>query len=161
MKPSPEYALSRALIAHLGRQDGLTDAVLAEPWDRADQNQNLAMAAAQYGLAVAVCPQPPAMAGDAAADTGYLQARAAVVILTTRQVHGSAAAEAQSAAAGRVIAACLGWDYKARGIPYAAPRLLEAAPLDTASLADFENLIGSTLTLGWRVNYITYYSSPS
>lgn len=159
MKTAPEYALARALIAHLLQQEGLEDIVLPEPWDREDQNQNLAMAAAQYGMAVAACPQQPAMVSDSATDAGYMQARVAVVILTTAQVQDGTAAETAAAAAGLVIAACLGWGYQARGIPYAAPRLLEAAPLDTASMAGFENLIGSTLTLGWRVHYKTYYSS--
>lgn len=159
MKPAPEYALARALIAHLRQQVELADAVLPDPWDREDQNQNLAMAAAQFGLAVAACPQPPTLVGEGAAEAGFLQARVAVVILTTAQVQDGAAAELQAAAAGRALAACLDWDFQARGVPYAAPRLLEAAQLDTASLAGFDNLLGSSLTLGWRVNYKSYYSS--
>lgn len=158
MKPAPEYALARALIAHLQGQEGMAEMVLPDPWDREDQNQNLAMAAAQYGLAVAACPQLPAMVSEGATDAGYMQARVAVVILTTAQVQDGTAAQRAAAAAGLALAACLGWEYQARGVPYAAPRLLEAASLDTASMAGFENLIGSTLTLGWRVNYKTYYS---
>jgi len=249
MISAPEYCLARALIAHLRQQGELAQAVLPEPWDRADQNQNLALSAAQYGLAVAVCPQPPAMVSEGATDSGFLQARVAVVILTTPaasvmawpevstaaeqqaasttpaaavmawpevstaaeqqsalttpaaavmawpevstaaeqqsalttpaaavvawpevstaaeqqsalttpQVHEKTSAEVQAAAAGRVMAACLGWDFQARGIPYAFPRLLEVAPLDTSGLASFENLLGSSLTLGWRVNYRSYY----
>ena len=194
MVSAPEYCLARALIAHLRQQGELAESVLPEPWDRADQNQNLALSAAQYGLAVAVCPQPPAMVSEGATDSGFLQARVAVVILTTPaaaapwhgeagtpaasvmalpelstaaeqlsalttpQVQEKTSAEAQAAAAGLVMAACMGWDFQARGIPYASPRLLEVAPLDTSGLASFENLLGSSLTLGWRVHYKSYYA---
>lgn len=159
MKSAPEYTLARALIAHLRQQVALADRVLPDPWDRADQSQDLAMAAAQYGLAVGVCPQPPAMVSEEAEASGYMQARVAVVVLTTSQVQEGTAGELLAASAGLTMAACLGWDYQARGIPYARPRLLEVVALDTSALAGFDNLLGSSLTLGWRVNYNAYYSS--
>ena len=57
MKEAPEYALAKALITLLRGDEALGESVMAEPWDQDDQNQNLAMAAGQHGVAVAVCPQ--------------------------------------------------------------------------------------------------------
>lgn len=157
MKPAPEYAMARALIAHLQEDDHLGASVLPEPWDKADQCGKLALSAAQYGLAVAVCPQPPAVISAAHTAVGSMQARLVVIVLTTEQTALGAAAEAAAAVAGQALARCLIWDYQSRGIPYAQPEILDCAPLDTAQYPDLQNLVGSAITLGRRVDYKQYY----
>lgn len=157
---APEYDLARALIARLQQQPDLAPAVLPTPFDSADQAARLALAAAQYSMAVAVRPQPPASPGAEFDRTGVLQARLGVVVLTTPGVHpAAAAAEQMAAASGRVLALCMGWAPEGRGIPYEAAEVLEVSALNTADYPDFKNLAGHVVLLGKRVNYKMYYNS--
>lgn len=157
MKEAPEYALAKALITLLQGDEELGEAVMAEPWDQDDQNQNLAMAAGQHGVAVAVCPQRPVVISEAATQASYMQARVAVVVLTTTQVLEGTALARLAAVSGRVLASCLRWDYSAAGIPYAEPAVLEVQEVSTESVAGLNNLLGTAVMLGWRVNYKQYY----
>lgn len=157
MKEAPEYALAKALITLLRGDEALGESVMAEPWDQADQSQNLVMAAGQHGGAVAVCPQCPAVVSEAATGACYLQARVAVVVLTTQQVLEETAQARLAAMSGRVLAACLRWDYSAAGIPYAEPAVLEVQEVSTESVPGLNNLLGTAVMLGWRVHYKQYY----
>lgn len=156
---APEYDLARALIARLQQQPDLAPAVLAKPFDNEDHAAHLALAAAQYSMAVAVSPQPPASLGAEFDRTGVLQARLGVVVLTTPGVLPGAAAEKLAAASGRVLALCMGWAPEGRGIPYEAAEVLEVAQLNTAEYPDFKNLGGHVIVLGKKVNYKMYYNS--
>ncbi len=179
MKTCPEYALAEALIEHLQR-DGLLKlhgeitvqrknargetreeqaaaVVYPEPWDRADQCQNLAMAAQQYDMAVAVSPQAPGYLTEDKAAAGYLEARLGVTILTTTQVNGGEAARKVANIAGETLHALMRWDYQALGIPYAAPRISDIREMETGELPDFENLSLLMILVSKEVNYKSYY----
>lgn len=181
MKTCPEYALAEALIEHLQRDEQLklhgeitvqrkndkdetleeqaAAVVYPEPWDRADQCQNLALAAQQYDMAVAVSPQAPGYLTEEKMASGYLEARLAVSILTTTQVNGGEAARKVANIAGLAIAALTRWDYQAAGIPYAAPRISDIREMETGELPDFENLSLLTIIVAKNVNYRSYYGA--
>lgn len=159
MKTPPEYALAEALIEHLAANDALKACVYPEPWDRTDQCQNLALAAAQHELALAVSPQPPEYLDADKAAAGYLEARLAVTALSTTQVQGGLAARRVAALAGEAIVSLLRWDYEAAGIPYALPRLISVDPMDFSGFPDMANLSGQTILIGKSINYRTYYGN--
>ena len=156
---APEYALAEALIAHLRGVESISPCVLQEPWDRADQCQNLAMAASQHGLALAVTPQPPGYLDDDKSAAGYLEARLAVSILSTTQVLGGLAARRVAELAGVALHALLRWDYQANGIPYARPRLISVEVLDYSEFPGLQNLSGQAILIGKNINYKAYYAN--
>ncbi len=155
---APEYALAQALIERLRGFAGLTSYVMQQPWDRADQCQNLAVAAQQHGFAIAVTPQPPGYLDADKAAAGYLEARLAVAILSTTQVRGGNAAKRVADLTGIVLFAVLRWSYEANGIPYAAPRLLSVDQLDLSGMPGMQNLSGQSLLIGKNTNYTAYYA---
>lgn len=154
---APEYALAQALIEHLLGFEIIAPYVMQEPWDRDDQCQNLAMAAAQHGLALAVTPQPPGYLDADKSAAGYLEARLAVAILSTTQVRGGSAAKRVAELAGVALNVLLRWDYQAIGIPYAAPKLLGVDTLDLTGMPGLQNLSGQAILIGKNINYKAYY----
>lgn len=155
---APEYALAQALIKHLSKVDALTKHVMQQPWDRADQCQNLAVAAQQHGLVIAVTPQPPSYLDPDKTAAGYLESRLAVAILSTNQVQGGNAAKRVADLTGIALLHVMRWAYDDHGIPYAAPRLLSVDQLDLTGMPDLKNLSGQALLLGRNVNYNAYYA---
>ena len=55
----PEYVFAQAVIDRLAGKKELKDYVMATPFDKGDQVNNLALAVAQYDAAIAVMPQAP------------------------------------------------------------------------------------------------------
>lgn len=155
---APEYALAQALIKHLSKVDALTKHVMQQPWDRADQCQNLAVAAQQHGLVIAVTPQPPGYLDPDKTAAGYLESRLAVAILSTTQVQGGNAAKRVAALTGLALLHVMQWTYQGYGIPYAAPKLLSVDTLDLTGMPGIQNLSGQALLLGHNVNYNAYYA---
>lgn len=156
---APEYALARALIEHLRGEESIAPCVMQEPWDREDQCQNLAVAANKHGLVLAVTPQPPGYLDADKAAAGYLEARLAVAVLSTTQVRGGHAAKRVSDLAGVALQAALSWDYRAEGIPYAAPKVLSVDQLDLTNMQGPQNLTGQAILIGRNVNYNAYYAN--
>ncbi len=161
-RSAPEYELARKLIAHLKTQEDVAACVLAEPWDEGEQANDLVLAAKSHNLAVAVAPQPPVSLPGESDTTGGLQARLAVVVLTTRQVRGRAV-EVQATAAARVLALCMGWAPEVRGIPYADATLEGVTALKVDDFPAFKqaNLTGTVIALGKKVNYRKYFATPT
>lgn len=186
MKESIQYRLARAIIRHLRADKELTyqapgaeepeHIVYGEPFDSADQAAALAVASAQYGVAVMVAPQ--GVRAPESTQTGYasmLELTAVVYVLSTRQVPSActvelpggglqelrSAGELAATYADRVAARLLTW----------MPEVLELAPLERPSISDIltldmqaskdfpghENLVGSAIIISQKVNYREYY----
>lgn len=159
MKIAAEYRLATALIEHLQGDGELTAAVLAEPFDRTDQCQAIALAAQQHDFAIAVEPLPVQLPSDATDRTGVATLRLAVHVLTTTQLAGGQSAAALAAAVqGAVLATCCTFCPEGvRGIPYALPVLESVAELDLSKFDALANLTGVVIMLSHKVNLKQYY----
>lgn len=159
MKIAAEYRLATALIEHLQGDGELTAAVLAEPFDRTDQCQAIALAAQQHDFAIAVEPLPVQLPSDATDRTGVATLRLAVHVLTTTQLAGGQSAAALAAAVqGAVLATCCTFCPEGvRGIPYALPVLESVAELDLSKFDALANLTGAAIMLSHKANLKQYY----
>lgn len=159
MKIAAEYRLATALIEHLQGDGELTAAVLAEPFDRTDQCQAIALAAQQHDFAIAVEPLPVQLPSDPTDRTGVATLRLAVHVLTTTQLAGGQSAAALAAAVqGAVLATCCTFCPEGvRGIPYALPVLESVAELDLSKFDALANLTGVVIMLSHKVNLKQYY----
>lgn len=160
MKQAIEYRLAEALIRHLQGVEEFAPAVLAEPFDREDQCQALALAAGQYDFALAVEPLPLRLPTDATDRTGVVEVQLAVNVLTTAQPLGMLRSGAALAASvmGQLLASCMAWrEEVSAGIPYADPVLESVAELDLSKFESLQNLSGQALILSRKVNLRDYY----
>lgn len=159
MKIAAEYRLATALIEHLQGDGELTAAVLAEPFDRTDQCQAIALAAQQHDFAIAVEPLPVQLPSDPTDRTGVATLRLAVHVLTTTQLAGGQSAAALAAAVqGAVLATCCTFCPEGvRGIPYALPVLESVAELDLSKFDALANLTGAAIMLSHKANLKQYY----
>ncbi len=164
MKQAIEYRLAEALIRHLQGVAEFAPAVLAEPFDRGDQSQALALAAGQNDFALAVEPLPLRLPTDAADRTGVVEAQLAVHVLTTSQPMGMLRSGAALAASvmGQLLATCMVWrEEVSAGIPYADPVLESVAELDLSKFDALQNLTGQALIITRKVNLKQYYRNPA
>ena len=159
MKTAAEYRLAALLIEHLQGDAELSPAVLAEPFDRTDQCQAIALAAQQHDFAIAVEPLPVQLPSDPTDRTGVATLRLAVHVLTTTQVTcGQSAAALAAAVQGAVLAACCVFCPEGvRGIPYALPVLESVAELELAKFDELANLTGAAIVLSQKANLKQYY----
>lgn len=160
MKQAIEYRLAEALIGHLQGVAEFAPAVLAEPFDREDQCQALALAAGQYDFALAVEPLPLRLPTDTTDRTGVVEVQLAVHVLTTAQPMGMLRSGAALAAAvmGQLLATCMVWrEEVSAGIPYADPVPESVAELDLSKFDALANLSGQALIISRKVNLKQYY----
>ena len=159
MKPAAEYLLAESLIAHLQGDSELEGAVIAEPFDRVDQSQAIALAAAQYEFAIAVEPMELQLPTNPDDRTGVVTLRLAVHVMSTQQVTSGISARALAAAVqGAVLARCSSWYPEGMaGIPYALPELERVVELDFSKFEELANLTGSAIILTHKVNLKQYY----
>lgn len=151
---APEYRLAARLIDELRRDAVLAPYVYAQPWDREEQHQALAMAAGQYSGTVAVAPQLPAPNTDDPDGTaGTLRARLAVAILCTQQVPGGQTGRRVASLLYKVINALLRWDVTACGIPYTEPKIDSINTLNMSELPKLTNLTGVLIHASIVYNY--------
>lgn len=159
MKIAAEYKLAMALIHHLQGDAELSPAVLAEPFDRTDQCQVIALAAQQHDFAIAVEPLPVQLPTDPTDRTGVATLRLAVHVLTTTQLaSGQSAAALAASVQGAVLAVCCTFCPEGvRGIPYALPVLESVAELDLSKFDSLANLTGAAIMLSHKANLKQYY----
>lgn len=157
MKESIQYLFARALLAYL-RQDELLAAVTeAEPFDSDDQVAALELAANVQGVSVLVAPQG-VIAPEGEGNNIVLAVRAAVEVLTTKQVQQGTAAELAAAWVDYTAARLLGWVPSLEWQPRERPRILDITPAEVSSkLPNHTNLLGHAILVEQKFNYINYY----
>ena len=157
MKESIQYLFARALLAYL-RQDELLAAVTeAEPFDSDDQVAALDLAANAHGVTVLVAPQGVA-APEGEGNNIVLTVRAAVEILTTKQVQEGTAAELAARWVDYIAARLLGWVPSLEGLPRERPRISDISAAEVSSkLPNHTNLLGHVILLEQKMHYISYY----
>lgn len=150
----PEYEIAGKLIAHLRGDETLRPYVYDKPWDAEEQNQALAMAAAQYKGCIAVAPQLPATnPNDADTKAGTLNARLGVVVLCTRNIPGGGSGRMVAALLYKAINGVLRWKYSDSGIPYEEPRVESISTLQMQDMPKLENLHGAVAFVAVTHNY--------
>lgn len=127
---SATYSIANSLIAHLRNDFLLTEAVMADPWDDADQCTLLQASAEQHDIAVAVSPMLPTVDELPANTASVVTARLAVTVFTTAQVSEGTAQAKMFGWAGRVLARILQWRDAGSGIPYADPKITSIRPFN-------------------------------
>lgn len=150
----PEYEIAGKLIAHLRSDETLRPYVYDKPWDAEEQNQALAMAAAQYKGCIAVAPQLPATnPHDTDTKAGTLNVRLGVVVLCTRNIPGGGSGRMVAALLYKAINGVLRWKYSDSGIPYEEPRVESISSLSMQEMPKLENLHGAVAFVAVTHNY--------
>lgn len=159
MKESLQYQFARAIIAHLREDPELAAVVEAEPFDSEDQVAALDLAANAQGVSVLVAPQGVS-APDGEGNNIVLVVRAAVEILTTKQVQLTSAAERAAAWVDFIAARLLSWVPDIEGLPRERPRIADILEAEVSSkLPGHTNLLGHVIFIEQKQHYIAYYGT--
>ena len=159
MKESLQYRFARAVIAHLREDHELAEVVEEEPFDSEDQVAALELAANAQGVSVLVAPQGVA-APEGEGNNLVLTVRAAVEILTTKQVQEGSAAELAAVWVDHIAARLLSWVPDIEGLPRERPRITDIQAAEVSSkLPNHTNLLGHVIFIEQKQHYIAYYGT--
>ena len=149
----PEYVFAQAVIDRLAGQEELKDYVMATPFDKGDQVNNLALAVAQYDAAIAVmpqAPQPPPWKRVDMPDPGVVVATAAILVMTTGQVGTVPTVRQLSALTAAVLRRLRKWSPHNNELAGTAPWVAEITELSTEEVPDLKNVDGRVIFISIR-----------
>lgn len=149
----PEYVFAQAVIDRLAGQAKLANYVMASPFDKGDQVNNLALAVAQYDAAIAVmpqAPQPPPWKGVDAPDPGVVVATAAILVMMTGQVGAVPTIRRLSALTAAVLRRLRKWSPHNDELAGTAPWVAEITALSTEEVPELINVDGRVIFLSIR-----------